>query len=1404
MLQRIHHYNIIEEIGQGGMGIVYKAEDTRLKRLVALKLLSNDSSGDPKMRDRFRREARLASSLQHQNICTIHEIGEITGGELFISMDYYEGETLQKRMERDSLSLIEIFNIVIHIAEGLKEAHHKGIIHRDIKPGNILITRDGTVKILDFGLAKISGKYDSTQTGRVLGSISYISPEQAEGRQVDHRTDIWSLGVTLYEMATGVLPFDHEYDAAVIYSILDKSPLPPTEINEYIPESLEEIIYRCLRKNREERIQSAEELLHKLIRVRNMLTKKEDINRLEMPEKKRQAERRLATILVTEISSFSELVKVQEEEAHTILSRCFELISTITLRFGGTITDKTDHSATISFGIRGKGENAPVQALNTGISLHQEIEQLNAQMAPTIPIVLKTGINTGTVIVKRSGNDQGGSFSIIGEAAVFAHTLKEHAKDGTLLAGPGTYKHTHQLFDFSPVKYAALSGNNEDMEVFELRSKSIRDIRKTVQFDPLIRSDMVGRNKELDRLHYYLMKLIQGEGFIVNVIGEAGIGKSRLLAEFQKNEAIGRVEVFKGRGLASGENLSFHPLIELTRNLAGIRETHDETEAFYRLERSVQSICKEESSEVLPFIAAFMGMKLTGTHAERLKDLMGEGLEKLILKNLRTLIMMASARKPLVFIIEDLHWADQSTLRVLRSLYRVAETHPILFINLFRPDYPESSESLRSAIKDRYEKSHAELFLKPLDNHHAELLIKNLLHIKAIPSRIKRLIQDQTEGNPLFLEEMIRHLIDRGMIVMEEDQFRISEKIHTAIIPETIHEVLMARIDSLSEDERSLIRLASVIGRHFYRKVLLETAEREQQPDAILERLKRLQLIRESKRIEEVEYLFKHALIQYAVYDSILMNQRKEMHLKVAQAIEKVFAERLNDFYGILAYHYGQGEDPVKAEDFLIRAGKQAYSSSASTEALHFFREALSVYIEKHGAKADPEKVATLNKYIGYAHFNSGHFIEAAQYLEKALKYYRIRIPKNPVLLFVKIFKGVAIFLFRLRFPSRLGRTTPAGRDREIEDMILKRTAALSITESMQCVIEMSIHLPRLTRYNTENMESMSMISVIFTAGGVSLPVGRKTIDHCLIKLDRNNKKAIPQVYSALAFQELMEGTWGVDTYDEEIVNIACQTGDVYNMVTYLGMQIQIYLERGDLTVHQIHNKLAEVSEIHDYEYGRLAKYSHGSLILLKIRQYKKAVSLAEEGIEFMKNTLGNKPGRLMIYTMKIRAQIMLGDLSGAEETLLEANDFGRSEKLIPYFHSFLLTANILFCIRKLEEALQKGDRSLQSSLDKEFCRHRTKALKIVRKVAFEKVETFRLMGTYYWLTGRQVRAVRWWGKALEAAENLGAKIELASTLEEVASRLSEPASKYPVINGQSPAHMKERADTLIKEIGIA
>jgi serine/threonine protein kinase/Tfp pilus assembly protein PilF len=269
----ISHYKISEELGHGGMGVVYRARDTKLKRTVALKFLPPELTRDPEAKARFIHEAQAVSALEHNNICTIHEIDETEDGQTFITMACYEGETLKSKIDRGPLKIADAIDIAIQIAQGLTKAHEKGIIHRDIKPSNLFITTDGVVKIIDFGLAKLAGRTVLTKEGSTLGTVNYMSPEQTRGEEVDHRTDIWSLGVGLYEMISGRIPFKGDYDQAVVYSIINEEPEPPTSLRSGVPMELERLVNKALAKNPDERFQHADEILAELKIVRKKLEK---------------------------------------------------------------------------------------------------------------------------------------------------------------------------------------------------------------------------------------------------------------------------------------------------------------------------------------------------------------------------------------------------------------------------------------------------------------------------------------------------------------------------------------------------------------------------------------------------------------------------------------------------------------------------------------------------------------------------------------------------------------------------------------------------------------------------------------------------------------------------------------------------------------------------------------------------------------------------------------------------------------------------------------------------------------------------------------------------------------------------------------------------------------------------
>ncbi len=246
--QTISHYTILEKIGQGGMGVVYKAEDTKLKRIVALKFLPPELTRNPEAKKRFIREAQAAAALDHPYICTVHEIDE-ADDRIFIAMAFVPGQSLKERIAKGPLEIDEAVSITVQAAAGLQAAHDKGIVHRDVKPANIMLTEGGRAKIMDFGLAKLSWSADLTRTATIMGTAAYMSPEQVRGQQADLRTDIWSLGCTLYEMLTGKMPFEVPETQAVFYAILNTEPPSIRSRKGDIPEELDRIVSKAIHKN---------------------------------------------------------------------------------------------------------------------------------------------------------------------------------------------------------------------------------------------------------------------------------------------------------------------------------------------------------------------------------------------------------------------------------------------------------------------------------------------------------------------------------------------------------------------------------------------------------------------------------------------------------------------------------------------------------------------------------------------------------------------------------------------------------------------------------------------------------------------------------------------------------------------------------------------------------------------------------------------------------------------------------------------------------------------------------------------------------------------------------------------------------------------------------------------------
>lgn len=1408
-------YEILDKLGQGGMGAVFKAKDTKLNRFVALKFLSRELTGHPEFKQRFTQEAQAASATEHQNICTIYEIDETAAGQIYIGMALYQGETVRDKIQRGPLPVEEALDIITQLAQGLSQAHRRAIIHRDIKPANIMVTSEGVVKILDFGLAKLSGLSDLTKAYQVVGTVIYMSPEQARGEDVDHRTDLWSVGVVFYQMLTGRLPFKGDRAETYIHSLLNDQPVPPSAFRDDIPEEAEDIILKCLAKSPQSRYDSAEGFLADLAKLKSALARRAAqmaIGQESGPERTRETERRLATVMFAEILGYAEMLRsLDVEDAPQVISRCLAMLSSSCTQYGGKVDKLAENVMMVVFGVPRSVEDAPKKAINAGIEMRESLARFNHDEGLKNPLGIRIGIHTGMVIAGPLGPGDTHEYSIMGEPVELALQLKDAASPGEITVGALTYRHTKNEFDYQELKPLAQKERKEFISVYRLLSSVAKVYRTPFGSERMIFSEMVGRYGELDKLKLLVLKAINGEGSIVSVIGEAGIGKSRLIAELTQQDEMKRVNFLLGRALSFGQNLSFHPLIDILKSWSGITDEDTALNSSQKLERAIRDVHPEGVVEVYPFIATLMGIKLSGAHAERIEAVVGESLEKLIMKSLRELLVHAAAVRPMVFAIEDLHWADLSSIELLGSLYRLAENNRILFINVFRPDYEETGERLLKTIRTRYAKLASEIYLEPLDGSQCETLVSNLLHTTDLPDHIMGLIAKQAEGNPFFIEEVARSFIDDGVVEKKNGHFYITDKIDSVVIPETIHDVIMARVDKLDEQTKSLLKIASVIGRYFFYSILAAVAQSIREIDDKLEYLKEIQLIRERRFRAELEYLFKHALARESIYSSILLKTRKSLHLSIARAIEGVFGDRLNEFYGMLALHYSLGEDLEKAEEFLIKAGEEALKAAASSEAIHYYQEALRVYLHTHGNRTDPERIAVLEKNIGLAFLHKGRLVDAVAHLDKALDLWGWKRPRFKLHAILIFLYNIAYILKGIYFPKSRSKKAPPDGYSETFDLLMKRATALVTYDPLRFLMDSVATIKALVEYDYTKIKNGAVTahssSAIFAFTGTSVALSRK-INECFEYTSGDKDVKTVLTFNFYKFlNNFLSGEWDLlPAYDEDLIDQNLKIGEFFLAPAYHIFLGLLSAEQGDFgRAAFCADKLSRIGEDYENDYSRSRKSLVKGQLLLKQRKLAEALRTVEEEQAFQK-AIGQNP-LVILYMLGVKAHVQLiqEDTAGAQETLSSARAITLQKKHIyPYFISNFQIAQFLFDIRALEEAARGPRRPAVAALRKKAFQSGRKALKTSTKYSADKTEIYRLMGILYWVSGKPKKAQEWWGRSVKTGEALGARPELARTYLEVGKRLAEGSDRFREFEGQNAEACFSKAEALFKSMALS
>ncbi|HYN87733.1 MAG TPA: AAA family ATPase, partial [Ardenticatenaceae bacterium] len=541
----------------------------------------------------------------------------------------------------------------------------------------------------------------------------------------------------------------------------------------------------------------------------------------------------------------------------------------------------------------------------------------------------------------------------VGDAVNLAARMEQSAQPGTVQISANTYRWVHSLFECEPLGAVAVRGKAEPVEAYRVLGR--REGAIPSRGIEGLRSPLVGREQELARLRAVAAELQAGQGRIVAVMGEAGLGKSRLVAELRQAlvedralEAVGAglspaptpapphpaLQWYEGRSLSYQSSTPYAPFVDLLGGYFDLRPA--DADAYARLRAKVAEVAPERVEEIAPYLATLLGIEPSGADAERIQYLQPPQLRERVFASVGAFVERLAGRAPLLLVFEDLHWADSTSLDLIEALMPLAERAPLMLLAVFRPNEQEPVWRFHERPARDYAHRYTPVTLGGLDESAARTLVGNLLHIEDLPEKVRTLILAKAEGNPFFVEEVIRSLLDSRLVVRENSHYRATREIETIAVPDTLAGVISARLDRLDEESKRVAQTAAVIGREFQREVLANVYENSAALDAAVARLQQRELIRERLQAPRV-YLFKHVLTQETAYASLLLSRRRELHRRVAGYLERAAPDRVDE----IAHHWLEAREEGRALPFVVAAGDRAARAYASAEAIRWYTRAL-------------------------------------------------------------------------------------------------------------------------------------------------------------------------------------------------------------------------------------------------------------------------------------------------------------------------------------------------------------------------------------------------------------------------------------------------------------------------------
>jgi ABC-type transport system substrate-binding protein/class 3 adenylate cyclase len=645
-------------------------------------------------------------------------------------------------------------------------------------------------------------------------------------------------------------------------------------------------------------------------------------------------ERRIVTVLFVDIADSTGIgERLGPERSAFLFDEVLRLMSAQVERYDGTVAQLLGDGLLAIFGAPLAHEDDSERAVRAGLAIQRALAGYarEVEAAYGVTLAARIGLNTGPVVVSAEAEDGDERYNALGDTVNVAARLQEVATTGGgLVLGPETARLVGDCFELEPLGDLELKGKRLPVGAFRVAGE--REAGTEAPQAPL-----VGREFELTVLQRAMDGLAEGRGVIVSIVGEPGIGKSRLVAEAIRGYRD-RIRFVEGRSVSYAENFPYWPIRDLLREWLGIGVTTPEARSRLELKAELAHLLSEEAEGAYPFIASLLGIALEPDAAARVRELNRESLQRETFEFFGELVCRLSAETPLCLVLEDLHWADDSTLELLEALLPVTDEAAVGLLLLHRSEREHGSWRLGERARQRHPHRYREIELRPLPDDASRTLAANVAGAE-LPESVARLLTDRAGGNPFFLEEALHDLVERGALRRDDGRLVLAVGEDELSVPALVQGALQARLDRLEPATRETVSIAAVIGRTFGLPLLERILPHDQLVSSLSD-LQRLDLVVETRRRPSPEYRFRHGLVQEVAYASLLEATRRKLHRRVGDALEQLYPESRDEIYGLLARHSTEADLPEKAADYLLKAGDAARALYADQEALGHYERA--------------------------------------------------------------------------------------------------------------------------------------------------------------------------------------------------------------------------------------------------------------------------------------------------------------------------------------------------------------------------------------------------------------------------------------------------------------------------------